>query len=523
MRKLGILLKINFQAMLRSFSVGKKRSAGWIGALALMAFLALYLSGVYSFMLADLLSSIGNLQLLIPMMTILATIVSVIFTIFAASGLVFGSKDSNLLLPLPVSAFTVMLSKVLALYLENLVFSGLWMIPATVAYLFYGGGSAFLIFPIIISIIFVPLLSSLFALLGGWLIAFLSAHSRHRALMGNLISGILLAVVLIGSMRVNHILQALLLNANQVEKTLHTGLFLFGWLMDGLQGNFLSLLWLVLFCFLPFLLISWALSSHYQKLLSKMQSHVLRNDYHLQKLQSNSQFAALFKKECGRYFGTTIYLFNTGIGVLIMIGFSIYALVAGQSLFDFVQQIGEKILVPILALGICAIISMTNTTCVSISLEGNTFWVLKGSPVPTKIIFSAKAALNLIICWVGTIVSVPLLGIAFSLPVLSTISLLLVGLAMGIFVAQFGLMANLKFPKMNGENDTIIVKQSASAFCGIFGGMLLTALLAGAFYLLSSHLEIEQFLFLASAFLFLLALAIHRWLLTRGAEIFKTL
>ena len=250
---------------------------------------------------------------------------------------------------------------------------------------------------------------------------------------------------------------------------------------------------------------------------------MLRNDYHLQKLQSNSQFAALFKKECGRYFGTTIYLFNTGIGVLIMIGFSVYALIAGQSILTVVQQIGEQILVPILALGICVILSMTNTACVSISLEGNTFWILKGSPVPTKTIFRAKAALNVVVCWVGAIVSVPLLSIAFSLPVLSAISLLLVGLTMGIFVAQFGLMVNLKFPKMNGENDTIIVKQSASAFCGIFGGMLITALLAGAFYLLSSHLGIEQFLFLTSALLLLLALAIHRWLLTRGTEIFKTL
>ena len=55
MRKLWVLLKLNFRAMLRAFSFrsgagsSKKKAAGGLGALLLMAFLALYLSGVYSF------------------------------------------------------------------------------------------------------------------------------------------------------------------------------------------------------------------------------------------------------------------------------------------------------------------------------------------------------------------------------------------------------------------------------------------------------------------------------------------
>ena len=50
MRKLWVLLKLNFRAMLRAFSFrsgagsSKKKAAGGLGALLLMAFLALYLS-----------------------------------------------------------------------------------------------------------------------------------------------------------------------------------------------------------------------------------------------------------------------------------------------------------------------------------------------------------------------------------------------------------------------------------------------------------------------------------------------
>ena len=116
MRKLWVLLKLNFRAMLRAFSFrsgagsSKKKAAGGLGALLLMAFLALYLSGVYSFLLASMLAEVGIVEMVLPLMALMACVMSLMFTLFAASGLVFGGKDSDIVLALPVPAFTVMLS-----------------------------------------------------------------------------------------------------------------------------------------------------------------------------------------------------------------------------------------------------------------------------------------------------------------------------------------------------------------------------------------------------------------------------
>lgn len=118
MRKLWVLLKLNFRAMLRAFSFrsgagsSKKKAAGGLGALLLMAFLALYLSGVYSFLLASMLAEVGIVEMVLPLMALMACVMSLMFTLFAASGLVFGGKDSDIVLALPVPAFTVMLSKI---------------------------------------------------------------------------------------------------------------------------------------------------------------------------------------------------------------------------------------------------------------------------------------------------------------------------------------------------------------------------------------------------------------------------
>ncbi|MFR6148247.1 MAG: hypothetical protein ACLUJ0_01670 [Ruthenibacterium lactatiformans] len=186
MRKLWVLLKLNFRAMLRAFSFrsgagsSKKKAAGGLGALLLMAFLALYLSGVYSFLLASMLAEVGIVEMVLPLMALMACVMSLMFTLFAASGLVFGGKDSDIVLALPVPAFTVMLSKILALYLENLVFCGLWMLPTGAAYLVYAGlgagQAAGFCVRLLAAALFLPLLPSVLALLGGWVIAYFSGR-----------------------------------------------------------------------------------------------------------------------------------------------------------------------------------------------------------------------------------------------------------------------------------------------------------------------------------------------------------
>ena len=238
MRKLWVLLKLNFRAMLRAFSFrsgagsSKKKAAGGLGALLLMAFLALYLSGVYSFLLASMLAEVGIVEMVLPLMALMACVMSLMFTLFAASGLVFGGKDSDIVLALPVPAFTVMLSKILALYLENLVFCGLWMLPTGAAYLVYAGlgagQAAGFCVRLLAAALFLPLLPSVLALLGGWVIAYFSGRMKHKSLVGTVLSIVLTGAVLVGSLQINALAAALLQNIEGVRRTLHTWLLPLG-------------------------------------------------------------------------------------------------------------------------------------------------------------------------------------------------------------------------------------------------------------------------------------------------------
>ena len=505
MHKLWTLVKLNFRALLSAVKLGnnKKSRVGGIGAIIFLAALSLYISGVYSFMFGDMLSEVGLLDFLIPIIALIGFFMTIIMTISAASGFVFSNKDTDLMLSLPVSAFSVMLTKILALYLECLVFCALFMLPSGIAYIHYGGiwDAAFII-RLLLGAIFLPVLATLFCVILAWLLSWVTSHAKHKSLVGTIITFIFLAMVMYLSFRSNRLSAILLSSHAQFSSTLHTWLLPFGLLQTGILSSWLAIAEFCLICLIPFLLVVWLFSTRYKKILSGLASNDVRNDYKLGSVRASSAFSALFKKEIRRFFGSTIYLSNTGFGVILLIGASIYGCVAHDKALVMLNRIGGVAgVLPIALLFIGFILSMSNTACVSISLEGKGLWILKESPVPAGTIFKSKAALNLLITWPAVLISMTLLSIFYEIPTASALAMVLVLLVFSVEIALFGLLVNLHFPKMDCANDTIVVKQSASAIIGYFGGLLPLALAFGLHLLIGDLLSFPVFCLVCAALL----------------------
>lgn len=529
MRKLWLLWKLNFRSMLRALSLGRgKKAVGGFGALALMAFLALYCSGTYSFLLTGALSAAGQVDLVLPLLGVMACVMSLMLTVMAASGLVFGGKDSDLMLTLPVPAFTVVLGKVLALYLENLVFCGLWMLPTSAAYLMDAGlgagGSALYCVRLVFILPFLPILPTFAGLLCGWVIAFASGHLRHSALASTILSFGFVGLVLVASFQFRGLVNLLVTQAEQARRVLRTWLLPFGLLMDGLTGNIGALLAFDALLLLPFLALTWLVGTRYRRILSAVASRRTRSDYKLREVKTASAFSALFTKECRRYFGTTIYLLNTGIGAVMLLGMSVYALFAREKLEVMLNAMGGVAqAVPLAGLMLCMLEATANTACVSISLEGKTLWILKEAPVPAQTLFGAKALVGALVAGVPGIVSALLLSVAMGVSYVHTLALLALTFGMGVLVPVLGLAVNLRFPKLDYENEAVVVKQSASSMISIFGGMAIVGAGALLWNLLGRWLTFAAFSFLAAALMVILAVWGWNWICRRGPEILRTL
>ena len=183
MRKFLILSRVQLRSLLTSFRIGGGRKKVFSGraALAVMAGLCLYISGFYSFALGSQLAGADCLELLLLMMPAMGAIMGLVFTAFAAQGVVFGGRDADLLLSMPVSAFTVLLAKLTALYAENLVLCAFLVLPAGAAWLRFGGeGGALFVLRLLLGIPFLAMLPTVLSLAAGFLLSWLGGRFANR-------------------------------------------------------------------------------------------------------------------------------------------------------------------------------------------------------------------------------------------------------------------------------------------------------------------------------------------------------
>ena len=498
MSKFRALLLLHFQALLAALRVGgsKKRAvSGWV-TLGLMGVLCLYLSGVFTLAMARELARAGMLPVLLLVMGAAAVGMGLVFTLFAVQGVVYGGRDSDLLFSLPVSQFSILLSKLLAVYLENLVFTLLALAPAGAAWLVWGGGGGALFAArLALGGLALALLPTLLALAGGFVLSWLSGRLPGRAVWGTLVYGAFLALVMVSSFRLDGWLSGIALRAEALQAAFRG----WGWPLllfaRGVAGDWGALALFLLVCLVPFLLVCWLLSRRYQAVVTALNARGARADYRLGRLSGAGPVRALIRKEARRFFGTPIYLFNAGFGLILLVGGSAYALLRREQVLGVLASLeaaGVRLPLPALAAGAMALLLATSAevTGCSISLEGEKLWILKEAPLGPGALFGGKVGFFLALSLPCAAAACVCLGLALSLPVWQWGALFLLEGLLCLCLGEGGLLINLIFPRLDAPNDTVVVKQSASALVSTLGGLALAAALAGLYALTQGALGV---------------------------------
>ena len=298
MKAFAALVKLSLLEMLNAIAGrGSRRQAASAGAaLGLVAFLCLMLSFTYSASLAMGLKLFGALDLLPGMMSVLAVLMAFLLTVFAAGGMLFGGKDNDIILSLPVSDYAVLLCRVLAVYLENLFITALVLLPMALVYCFNGGpaGAAAVALAVPVSILG-ALPPTLLGVLVGFAVTWLSSRVRHSSLFASLGYLIFLMLILVGSFRMGDLFQGVGDMRQDIDAALHGPLFLFGLMGDACTGNLVSLVLLALVCILPFLAVTALLCRSYRRLLSRMNARAARSKFRMVEQRGGAPVTALLK------------------------------------------------------------------------------------------------------------------------------------------------------------------------------------------------------------------------------------
>lgn len=489
-KSLWTLVKVQ---LLTSFGINglihekdKKRRGRYIARFFVLLLLTCMVLG-YSYLIGFGMNLMGMTEVIPTMAFTVCCLMSVFFTMLKSVVTLFGFKDYDQLMCLPINNKVVITSKFIYMYITNELLTLGIMLPMEVAY--SQRAEFYLINKLIwlLGIIVAPLIPMTFATILGAIVAAITSRVKHK----NLISVILSFAMIYGIMMFNISINssdengaAFITTVKEISALLVTKMnhlyppvYLFQTSLE--QHNILPLLLLILISIAWYLLFVNVVAVGFNRINSRLQAHQAKRSYKMQELQTSSPVMALCKKEAARFLSSPGYIVNCMVGSLMAILFALFCVIKGPE--EVIQTFAEGSFTGFTEGIICAIpffasalLSMTCTSSVSLSLEGKNLWIVKSLPLEPRTILQSKILFDLFLGVSTSLLCGILLLIAFK-PTSFVVAIwyLLTPVSFSILSSVWGMFMNVKFPNYEWENEMVIIKQSGSSAFSIFGGMLL--------------------------------------------------
>ena len=472
MSKLGIIFKT---MLVNSSGINKitkeksktERNKGIFITLIMGLSIAIILSMliVYFKFLAKGLNEIGLIDLILVMGFMVSTLIILFTSIYKAQGILFSFKDYDLLSSLPIKKSDILISKMVYLLLINYLFSFFILLPASIIYYRYALISPIFFCNVIIVFLALPFIPVVIASILAFFISYISSRLKYKnfiIIIGTL--GIAFIMCLL-SIKSGDLIQKLIINSNSISEVVLKIYPPAVLVLRGLSNNnFLYTLLFLGLSILIFTLFIIIFNKSFTSISSKLQENYKKSNYKVKKMRTSSKLKALVNKEIKRYFSSPIYVVNTIIGPLLLIGVSISTLFWGEDIIKIIFEVDlvkEKL--PLFAIVmVCGILSISCTTNSSISMEGKNLWILKSTPIKPIEIFKAKIIMNLILILPSVLIADIIFTISLNLLLIQFIWLLLISVVYSFIVPISGLIINLYLPKLNWVSETAVVKQSSS-------------------------------------------------------------
>jgi len=490
---LKVLLKTRVLALLDQFTGGNKGKHALdkrkIAVLLLSVLLLLVAAGfLLSLLLRPIYTSLAAADkewLYFALAGAAAFLLSFIFTAFYAQGAIFEAKDNEMLLAMPIRPTAILASRIGTLYFLNFFFAAVFLGAAGIVKLTSGGTAVIggtIVF--ILSIFLLAMISTTLSCLLGWLVSLATRKARHKSLVQLLISLALLGAfyaVCWGDISKN--LQAISENSEGLAGVFKGVLYPFHAMGVACTGkDFGMFLIFAAICIVPFVLMCVLMGKSFVKIVTSRVS-AKKVKYEAKALKSSSVVWAMTKKELSRFFNSSSYMLNAGLGLIYGFGMSIFTAVTAMNktaemaqkaveasetasgFFDKLFNMMEPGGLPFLfGLILAAFAAFTYISGPSISVESNNLWILKSMPLAASEILKSKALAHLVLAIPFSVAgSLVFLIFMKGMTPLSIAFLFLYPILANVFCALAGVLINLFYGKMNYPSIAKAVKSNSAA------------------------------------------------------------
>ncbi|MBO4219508.1 MAG: hypothetical protein J5933_01105 [Clostridia bacterium] len=532
---LSILLKKQLQETFRSYyfnpKTNKTRSAaGRIVLFVLFGFvMVVFVGGMMASLAATLCISFHAVNvewLFFLIMSLIALTLGVLGSVFNTYSRLYLPKDNDLLLSMPIPVSTVIISRILSVYLMGLLYSSVVLIPAFIVYWIVCGISVMSVLGCIMLMIIITVLVLSLSCLLGWVVAKISVKLKNRSFIVVLISLLFIVLYYVFYFNASTIIRDLMVNALEYGESLKNSvpfLYLFGNIGT---GDLLAGLIFLLVSAVLFILVWLLLRSSFLKLAITPAVTVKKKYRGSSDIVERSVPRTLLTKEFRKFISSPAYMLNCGLGSVLLVAVGVFLLIFG-GMFSSVMsdQFGEGsgLDAVILCAGICLVSSMNDMATPSVSLEGKSIWILKSSPVTPWQVLSAKLLLQLITTGIPALFASACAAAAIHGDLFARLMIVPVCLGYVLFMSLFDLMIGLLIHNLNWVSEIVPIKQSIGVLIALFGGWVIPIAMGIVFFVLMAFIGGGIYLLAAFALMLLLSLPIYLWLRKRGPVIYSEL
>ncbi|MGN0482856.1 MAG: hypothetical protein ACI4HI_04815 [Lachnospiraceae bacterium] len=528
-----ILIKKQLMELFSFFWMDKKKNTKRkAGNLACAVLLYLLMFGVVAYLFFNMGSEMckplvdaGMAWLYFALMDLMAIALGAFGSVFNTYASLYQAKDNAMLLSMPIRPRSILFVRLIGVYAMGLLYELLVMIPALLVYFIAAKPS---VLAIVLSLLMTLVLSvfvlSLSTVLGG-VVAWIASISKNKNMITVVFSIVFLVAYYYFYMKGFNLLQEVIVNPQIAGDFFKGKVYPIYQMGQASAGNGQAFLIITAAVLVLFAVIYVVLSSSYIKIITKNKG-IAKKEYKQQTMKVGSMQKALFQKEMHRFLGSSTYMLNCGLGILMMVVAGIACLIKGDGMVQFVSktEMFSLDLIPLVACaGICMMASMNDITAPSVSLEGKNLWLLHSFPVPAWKALLGKLQVHLTL----TLVPVTFLEICVLIVIkpdfINGMMLVFVTDLFVFVMAEFGLMLNLLVPNLKWTNEVVPIKQSMSVMISLFGGWVLVTACFALHMAVGKMVTPIGFFGMVAAILFAAFVGMYVWLKKKGTRIFETL
>ena len=536
MKKLYSLIKT---CMSNDMSLIKIKTKSKLAGLLIPLAVIIYLMIVMFISANSLFEKISPLHLQIILLSIIAFFISMMTMwegIYKTGPILFNCKDDSILLSLPIKKRTVLFVRVFKFYVFELMFNSLFLLPFMVAYIRWAENLTWTYFlTSFVMLLMIPVIPVVISCFLGAFISSISSRFKHKNLVQIITSIICLLGILFLSYNSESLLDFFIKNATSISNVITKIYYPAGiYAKLVMDFNFLDLLMFIFINIVIFVISIFIISKFYFKINSRLKKVTSNKKVNVRniKIKDKSIYYSLMKKEWTTFFNTPVFIINSGFALVLFIVFAIIvscrfdgvvSLITSQEAINISSElIMNNTSILILALISCTAF-MTSITSSVISLEGKSINILKTLPIKIKTILMSKVYAFLIITTPVLVIGDFILFIRFKTKLIEAILLIILSILIPLISHFIGLIINLKYPKLDAENSTEIVKQSASATISVAIGMVMLLVTAPIIYHMIFKFNALSILVIFTIVYLCIDIFLYLYLTTKGVKDFNNI